>query len=135
MVRSLRVILWDDEIGRLMWDERRRMSYFTYNPEFIKRGLDISPFVAPVDGARGLAPVWGEEGRIYQKLPAFVVDSLPDAWGSQLFELWRQQNHLANAEITPLDKHSTAAGLYRNYPWSEWIAAAKQKYAERKQKA
>jgi serine/threonine-protein kinase HipA len=39
-------------------------------------------------------------------LPAFVADSLPDAWGNQLFDLWRQQNHLANADITPLDKLS-----------------------------
>ncbi|MBO7539006.1 MAG: type II toxin-antitoxin system HipA family toxin, partial [Prevotella sp.] len=34
------------------------------------------------------------------------ADSLPDAWGNQLFDLWRQQNHLANADITPLDKLS-----------------------------
>ena len=106
MVKSLRVMLWGVEVGRLAWDGRRRLSYFTYNPDFIRRGLDIAPFVAPIGSVRALAPVWGEESRIYQKLPAFVADSLPDAWGSQLFELWRQQNHLANADITPLDKLS-----------------------------
>lgn len=31
---------------------------------------------------------------------------MPDAWGNQLFDLWRQQNHLSNADITPLDKLS-----------------------------
>lgn len=106
MIKSLRVILWDEEIGRLAWDERRRLSYFTYNPEFVKKGMNISPLVAPVDGMRALAPVWGEDAKIYQKLPAFVADSLPDAWGNQLFELWRQQNHLSGADITPLDKLS-----------------------------
>lgn len=106
MIKSLRVILWDEEIGRLAWDERRRLSYFTYNPEFVKKGLNVSPLVAPVDGVRALAPVWGEDAKIYQKLPAFVADSLPDSWGNQLFELWRQQNHLAGADITPLDKLS-----------------------------
>ncbi len=106
MIKQLHVILWDEEIGRLAWDSRRRMSYFTYNPEFVKKGLDVSPLAAPVDGVRGLTPVWGEDDKIYQKLPAFVADSLPDAWGNQLFELWRQQNHLANADITPLDKLS-----------------------------
>ena len=106
MIKSLRVILWDEEIGRLAWDERRRMSYFTYNPEFIKKGLNVSPLVAPVDGIRALAPVWGDDAKIYQKLPAFVADSLPDAWGNQLYDLWCQQNHLAGADITPLDKLS-----------------------------
>ena len=106
MIKTLRVILWAEEIGRLAWDERRRLSYFTYNPEFVKKGLNVSPLVAPVDGVRAMAPVWGEDVKIYQRLPAFVADSLPDAWGNQLFDLWRQQNHLANADITPLDKLS-----------------------------
>ena len=106
MIKSLKVILWGEEIGRLSWDERRRLSYFTYNPDFIKKGLNISPLVAPIDRFQALIPVWGEDAKIYQKLPAFVADSLPDAWGNQLFDLWRQQNHLANADITPLDKLS-----------------------------
>lgn len=106
MIKTLKVILWGEEIGRLAWDSRRRTSYFTYNPEFVKKGLNLSPLAAPIGGVRALAPVWGEDAKIYQKLPAFVADSLPDAWGNQLFELWRQQNHLANADITPLDKLS-----------------------------
>ena len=106
MTKTLKVILWGEEIGRLAWDERRHLSYFIYNPDFIKKGLNISPLVAPIDGVRALAPVWGEDAKIYQKLPAFVADSLPDAWGNQLFDLWRQQNHLSNADITPLDKLS-----------------------------
>ena len=106
MIKSLRVLLWNEEIGRLAWDEHRKLSYFTYNPEFVKKGLNISPLLAPLNGVRALTPIWGEEAKIYQKLPAFVADSLPDTWGNQLFELWRQQNHLAGADITPLDKLS-----------------------------
>ena len=106
MIKSLKIILWDEEIGRLAWDEHRRLTYFTYNPDFIKKGLNISPLVAPIDGSRGLLPVWGEDAKIFQKLPAFVADSLPDAWGNQLFDLWRQQQKLSNSEINPLDKLS-----------------------------
>lgn len=106
MVQSLKVMLWGEEIGRLAWDAKRRLSYFMYNPAFLKKGLNISPLTAPSDGVRGLMPVWGEDAKIYQKLPAFVADSLPDAWGNQLFDLWRQQSHLSNADITPLDKLS-----------------------------
>lgn len=106
MIKSLKITLWGDEIGRLAWDEHRRLSYFTYNPLFLKKGLNISPLVAPIDGARGLLPIWGEDAKIYQKLPAFVADSLPDAWGNQLFDLWRQQQKLSNSDINPLDKLS-----------------------------
>ena len=69
MVQSLKVILWGEEIGRLAWDTRRRLSCFMYNPVFLKKGLNIFPLAAPVDGARGLTPVWGEEAKIYQKNP------------------------------------------------------------------
>lgn len=106
MIKSLRVILWNKEVGRLAWDERRRLSYFTYNPEFVKKGLNVSPLSAPINGIRALMPVWGESAKIYQRLPAFVADSLPDAWGNQLFDLWCQQNHLSGADINPLDKLS-----------------------------
>ena len=30
MVQSLKVILWGEEIGRLAWDVKRRLSYFMY---------------------------------------------------------------------------------------------------------
>ena len=46
MTKTLKVILWGEEIGRLAWDERRHLSYFIYNPDFIKKGLNISPLVA-----------------------------------------------------------------------------------------
>ena len=106
MIKSLKIILWNEEIGRLAWDERRRLTYFTYNPDFIKKGLNISPLVAPIDGVRGLLPIWGEDAKIYQQLPSFVADSLPDAWGNQLFDLWRGQQKISNSEINPLDKLS-----------------------------
>lgn len=106
MVNMLKVILWGEEVGRLVWDDGRKMSYFTYNPSFVQKGIDVSPLWASIRNNRGLMPIWGEEQRLYQKLPAFLADSLPDSWGNQLFELWRQQNHLSNTEISPLDKLS-----------------------------
>ena len=49
MTKTLKVILWGEEIGRLAWDGRRHLSYFIYNPDFIKKGLNISPLVAPIE--------------------------------------------------------------------------------------
>ena len=42
--------------------------------------------------------------RIYQKLPSFIADSLPDAWGNQLFEQWRKENNLTERNVTSLEK-------------------------------
>lgn len=66
MVQSLKMILWGGEIGRLIWYAKRRFSYFIYNPIFLKKGLNIAPLTAPIDGVKGFMLVWGEEVTIYK---------------------------------------------------------------------
>ena len=43
MSRMIKVILWGEEVGRLLWDERKHLSYFTFNPDFLSKGIDIAP--------------------------------------------------------------------------------------------
>ena len=101
---SLKVLLWGEEIGRLSWDARRGNSYFEYNYKFLTEGLNPFPLLAPVDSPTSKRPIMGDkETKIYRKLPPFLADSLPDAWGNQVFECWRIQNNIRNQEITPLD--------------------------------
>ncbi len=106
MDRYLKVLLWNEEVGRLAWDSRRNMAYFTFNPSFTRKGWDVSPLMAPINKVRPGMPVWGESKRLYQQLPAFLADSLPDDWGNQLFILWRQENHLSESEVSPIEKLS-----------------------------
>ena len=100
----LKVILWDKEIGRLAWHDSRNTSYFMYNPEFLQGNLDIAPLTAPIHHPSSSRAIFGETERIYQKLPSFIADSLPDTWGNQLFEQWRKENHLSEKSVTALEK-------------------------------
>ena len=101
---SLKIMLWDKEIGRLSWDARRGISFFEYNPAFLGGGLDPFPLVASVKSPASRRPIMGDKGtKLYRKLPPFLADSLPDAWGNQVFECWRIQNGIRNQEITPLE--------------------------------
>ena len=104
MNRTLKVMLWGKEIGRLAWHENRHLSYFLYNPEFLKGDLDIAPLAASIHHPLSSRAIFGETERIYQKLPSFIADSLPDAWGNRLFEEWRKDNHLSERSVTPLEK-------------------------------
>ena len=82
---SLKVMLWDKEIGRLSWDARRGVSYFEYNPALLGGELDPFPLVASVKSPASRRPIIGDkEARLYRKLPPFLADSLPDAWGDQV---------------------------------------------------
>lgn len=40
----LKIILWGDEVGKIYWDSKNMTSIFNYNPDFVKKGLDIAPF-------------------------------------------------------------------------------------------
>lgn len=104
IANSLKVLLWGQEIGRLSWDDRRGLGYFEYSREFLQGSLDAFPLVAPIAQPTSRRPIMGDrEARVYHKLPPFIADSLPDAWGNQVFECWRIENGLRSQETTPLD--------------------------------
>ena len=102
--KILKVMLWGKEVGRLSMDFRRGMPYFEYNREWVENGLDVSPLNASIKRPQNLRPIFGASEKIYQKLPPFIADSLPDSWGNELFEQWRQQQKIRVGDITPLDK-------------------------------
>ena len=111
MENNVKVFLWNEEIGMLVWNKARNLSYFTFNPKW--KGLDVQPFPRIKVNNR-LIPIRGEEIRDstrpninpYQKLPSFIADSLPDQWGSMLFEAWINERHINPDEITSLEKLS-----------------------------
>jgi len=75
-----------------------------YNPEFLKGTLDIAPLTASIHNPLSTRAIFGETERIYQKLPSFIADSLPDAWGNLLFEQWRKDNNITERNVTSLEK-------------------------------
>lgn len=99
----LKVMLWDNEVGRLMWDHMRNYCVFEYHPDFLTKGWNIAPFVHPVDSLAAKRPFVYRD-RTGKGLPPFIADSLPDAWGSLVFDEWAKRNGLRGHDITPLEK-------------------------------
>ena len=80
------------------------MNPFEFNPSVIGGELDPFPLIASTKSPASRRPIMGDrETKLYRKLPPFLADSLPDAWGNQVFECWRIQNGIRNQEITPLE--------------------------------
>lgn len=100
----LAIWLWNREVGRLYWDESLRRSVFAYNPDFLRGNLDIAPLVASIHSPAALKPILGSKEKLYQGLPPFLADSLPDKWGNLVFENWQNAHHLHTKQITPVDK-------------------------------
>jgi len=101
------VLLYEEEVGQLYWDERNSRAVFSYNPSFVNKGMDIAPLTASLKGdfAQGL-PILGNKEKLFQGLPPFIADSLPDRWGNKVFEQWAAQNNIPLKQLSPVDKLS-----------------------------
>lgn len=103
-MKYLKVNLWGHEIGRLVWDSATRRTYFMYNPERKNEIPDIAPLLSPAKNRNILLPIYGDERPLYQRLPPFIADSLPDSWGNALFDKWVKDNKIPRNKVTPLYK-------------------------------
>ena len=72
---------------------------FEYTPEFIKTGLELSPFYLPNQPS-----VFIEKERVFAGLYGLFNDSLPDGWGLLLMD--RAFRKLGIKTITPLERLS-----------------------------
>lgn len=125
----LKVTLWDMEVGKLYWDENLKTSIFNYNPEFVNKNVDIAPFTASIHNQYGkghpfiATPI--KKDPTYKGLPPFLADSLPEKWGTTLFNCWAKKNGLNIQELTPVDRLTfigkRAMGAFEfipdTYPW------------------
>lgn len=100
----LKVNLWGEELGRLSYNPSVRQCYFTFNPELNGNRPDISPLLLPLRYWNHNQIAYADDRKIYQNLPPFIADSLPDSWGNTLFEQWAKANKLPPHKISPLYK-------------------------------
>ncbi|MCQ2077162.1 MAG: type II toxin-antitoxin system HipA family toxin [Bacteroidaceae bacterium] len=87
MVDVAQVRLFGKTIGAVSWSPQYHVARFEYDEDFIRSGIQPSPILMPT-----------KEGRIYsfgelnqetfKGLPGMLADSLPDSYGSALFDKW-----------------------------------------------
>ena len=87
------VRLWDMVVGYLSLDKNGMSSVFRFDPDFLKKGLDIAPVMLPLnsmDGSKVLTFIPEDEAdfRTYKGLPEFIADSLPDSFGNKVINAW-----------------------------------------------
>ena len=93
-------------VGRLA--TRDYKTYFEYDTDFIKTGLEISPIKLPL--GPGLQVF---DYQTFEGLPGVFNDSLPDGWGRLLFDRYIRSQHLLPDDFSSLDRlaHVGTTGL------------------------
>ena len=104
------------EVGELVRNNAR--IYFRYNAEFIRFGLQISPFKLPLN-----EKIMQAEVDFFEGLHGVFFDSLPDGWGRLLLDRILAAKGILPEQINPLDRLSyvgrTGMGalIYRPEIW------------------
>ena len=105
--QTLSVTLWGVTIGTLQWNPRTHNSLFWFSPNYFEQGYDIAPITHPKATESPAIAIYGlKEPKIYQGLPPFLADSLPDRWGNAVFDQWFKDEGLHEKDKTPLTKLS-----------------------------
>lgn len=120
-IQTINVSLWGESIGTLQWNPRTRASLFWFSPEYFASWYDIAPITHPKSMQSPAIAIPGiKEPKIYQGLPSFLADSLPDRWGNAVFNAWFKEEGLHEKDKTPLTKLSfigrRAMGALEFYP-------------------
>lgn len=84
-------------MGRLALKDRR--IFFEYNPEFLKTGLELSPFKLPLKPG-----IIASEDYVFEGLFGIFNDSLPDGWGRLLLDRKLMKLGINPGELSPLDR-------------------------------
>ena len=105
--QRIEVSLWGTSIGILSWNQRMQVSTFWFSPEYFGEPYDLAPITHPKGMQSSAIGITGlREPKIYQGLPPFLSDSLPDKWGNDLFDQWFADEGLHEKDKTPLTKLS-----------------------------
>ena len=99
------VYLWGTCIGKLSWNFEKHCSVFQFTDEYRKQDYDICPSTHPKRTPL-TASFYGNTDKLYQGLPEFLADALPDQWGASLFDKWLTDSNIKVTESLPLLKLS-----------------------------
>lgn len=106
------VILWNQLVGVLVWNENTNTCSFEYSQDFIKGGLQLSPFINPL--SKKIIHVKSDSQHTTnfrdidfdtdKGLPLFISDSLPDKFGTDLFAKYLEIEGKNYRELNPAEK-------------------------------
>ncbi|MCW8932792.1 MAG: type II toxin-antitoxin system HipA family toxin [Gammaproteobacteria bacterium] len=96
------VRLWDNSIGALAYDDKTKFCTFEYAPDWIEKGVEISPIHMPLGKRKYRFMSLSYD--TYKGLPAAFADTLPDDFGNALINAWLARNGRDIASFNPLER-------------------------------
>ncbi|WP_339697584.1 type II toxin-antitoxin system HipA family toxin [uncultured Roseivirga sp.] len=103
----LRVKIWGELVGAVLWNEQRQLASFEFAPEFAESTTDLAPLTMPLEDIKRGERIFSFPNlgkATYNGLPGLLSDSLPDAFGNQIIRSWLASQGRAVNSINPIEK-------------------------------
>jgi len=102
VIETLTVEFRGNPVGALSFNAEQQIGYFEYFPEFIKKGIELSPLKMPLSNKIYSFSALDKE--TFKGLPGLIADSLPDDFGNAVMNAWVSRQGKLSSEITPLQR-------------------------------
>jgi serine/threonine-protein kinase HipA len=101
------VTLWGEQVGAVAWLEDRSCAAFEFEPDFLKKGIDLSPLHMGLDAARkgdGIFSFPALNNDTFLGLPGLLADALPDKFGNSIIDTWLARNGRSASSFSPVER-------------------------------
>ena len=101
------VTLWGDTVGAVSWLEDRAYGIFEFDPQFLKKELDISPIHMGLQEARkgdGRFSFASLNKETFLGLPGMLADALPDKFGNSMINAWLARQGRDSRSFSPVER-------------------------------
>ena len=102
MNRACKILFQGEHAASLVYDDERLFGWLEYTPEFIKKGIELSPLKMPLKAGETYSFRHLNHETFYG-LPGMVADSLPDRFGNTLLNQWMIRMGRTKP-ITPIER-------------------------------
>lgn len=103
-IEAIKVYIWGQYVGAVALEPKLGYYAFEYNPRFVASGIELAPLTMPLANARTPFIFPSLPELTYKRLPAMLVDALPDDFGNNLIDAWMAERGIPKNVVTPLDR-------------------------------
>ncbi len=103
-VDLIEVYLWEKFVGATALDPKLGFYVFTYDPQFGKSGIELSPIHMPADSEEKPHIFTDLPEATYKRLPAMLADALPDDFGNALIDRYMADKGIPKSKISAIDR-------------------------------
>lgn len=96
--------LWGKFVGAVALDPKLGYYVFAYDKSFGRSGIELAPLRMPLNDDEKVYVFTDLPIETYKRLPAMLVDSLPDDFGNALIERYMADKGISPNQITQLDR-------------------------------